>query len=183
MYAEKVVRPKRAVSMPPSEVQREEAIKGVLREHRAFHLGRSEGVLAISRPPHVAAHATGNATTPQALELRQRQCRFPADAWPTSEWVNKRPVEDASARHVRCAGVCELHPYFGEDDDAASSAAKRSLRHGPRGSRAETSHDPSWRQVRSAGVARRTLREWEYCRDEGGRIHRAEPWPGQPEQR
>lgn len=50
---------------------------------------------------------------------------------------------------VRCAGRCELHAYYDEDDATAAAAAKRWAKHGPRGSQGEMTYDPRWRKVLS----------------------------------
>jgi Family of unknown function (DUF695) len=49
---------------------------------------------------------------------------------------------------VRCAGRCDLHAYYDEDETTAAAAAKRWVKHGPRGSEGEITHDPGWRKVR-----------------------------------
>jgi hypothetical protein len=50
---------------------------------------------------------------------------------------------------VRCAGRCDIHAYFDDEDVAASSAARWWVASGPHRSRAVTTYDPSWHNVRS----------------------------------
>ena len=69
---------------------------------------RSEGVLAFSSPPHVAAAATGNATTPPALKHRQHQCRFRAAAAPAGESANnghQRVVKMSREQHCSATAM------------------------------------------------------------------------------